>query len=357
MPAKRVVVAMSGGVDSSVTAFLLKKEGYEVLGITMQVWPQPEDELKTCCGLTAVEDARRVCWQLDIPHYVVNYREIFEARVINRFCREYLAGRTPNPCIDCNREIKFGSLLEQALSLGAEYVATGHYARIIREADGFFTLWRGVDRSKDQSYVLYQMTQHQLEHTLFPLGEYTKSQVRAIAREAGLPVAEKTESQEICFVSGESYSDFVERHTGMTGSQGYFRYIDGKVLGRHRGIHRYTIGQRKGLGISFSHPLYVTRIDQASGTVWVGPEGELYHGGLLAEMVNYISGTPFPRPQEVMAKIRYLAPAVPAVATSLSDGLRVDFPCRQKAITPGQAVVLYDGDQVLGGGVISRVLD
>ncbi len=362
-PGARVVVAMSGGVDSSVAALLLQQQGYEVVGVTMQVWPHQalnRDE-KTCCGLSALEDARRVAWRLGIPHYVLDFREEFEDRVIDYFCREYLAGRTPNPCIACNRHLKFGSLLNRALSLGAGYLATGHYARIEKCGDGRFKLLTACDRSKDQSYALYQVTQRQLEHLLFPLGDYQKREVRQIARQAGLPVAEKAESQEICFVLAGSYADFVVERTGSAGGEGAFRHVDGEVLGRHRGICRYTVGQRKGLGpISpgalppgASRPLYVNRIDPLTSTVWVGGESDLYRSSLIADDVNYISGEPICQPRPVMAKIRYKAPLMEAIAVSFgSDRLRVDFSTPQKAITPGQAVVIYDSDEVLGGGAI-----
>lgn len=356
MTREKVVVAMSGGVDSSVAALLLKRTGYEVIGITMQVWPRPEEDYKACCGLAAVNDAQRVAWKLDIPHYVMNFRDEFEEKVIGYFCREYLAGRTPNPCIACNNEIKFGSLLEKARALGAEKIATGHYARIERNADGLYLLRQGADRTKDQTYALYQMNQYQLAHTLFPLGNYRKNEVRRMAAEAGLPVARKPESQEICFVSTGSYGDFVEERFPSVKNEGYFRYSDGRILGVHKGIHRYTIGQRRGLGLSFRHPLYVTRIDPETNTVWVGPEDDLYHGGLIATDVNYITGSPFEGDRPVQAKIRYLAPPAEAVATPIgTDRLKVAFKTPQKAITPGQSVVLYDGDIVLGGGVIAEV--
>jgi tRNA-specific 2-thiouridylase len=370
---QRVVVAMSGGVDSAVAALLLQRQGYEVVGVTMQVWPRDEGD-RSCCGLSALEDARRVAWKLEIPHYVLDFREEFEDRVIGYFCREYLAGRTPNPCIACNRYIKFETLQGRALGLGADYLATGHYARIVRGDDGKFLLCMGVDRSKDQTYVLYQATQQQLQRTLFPLGDYHKREVRQIALQAGLPVAEKAESQEICFISDRGYADFVAERTGSMGtgsmgSEGLIRYTDGDVLGRHRGIWRYTIGQRRGLGLAAApgarqghgagerSPLYVTRIDPETNTVWVGTEQELYGSSLIAGDVNYISGTPL-GPQAVRAKIRYKAPQVEATAAADGrDRLRVDFQAPQKAITPGQAVVLYDGDVVLGGGTILQVVE
>ena len=362
-PEGRVVVAMSGGVDSAVAALLLQRQGYEVVGVTMQVWPRRGTRDsgsgdRSCCGLSALDDARQVAWKLQIPHYVLDFREEFENRVIGYFCREYHAGRTPNPCIACNRYLKFGTLLRKAQELGAAYLATGHYARIGREDGGGWQLQMAADQSKDQTYALYQITQQQLEHVLFPLGDLHKREVRQIALQAGLPVAAKAESQEICFVSEKSYSDFVAGRTGTTGPEGYFRHINGEILGRHRGICRYTVGQRKGLGLVYEHPLYVTRIDPETGTVWVGAERDLYQHSLIADDVIYISGVPFSRPRPVKAKIRYKAPLVEAVAVREGeDRLRVDFQTPQKAITPGQAVVLYDGEVVLGGGAIIKCGD
>lgn len=354
MSREKIAVAMSGGVDSSVAALLLREAGYDVIGVTMILWPSGKAGAGSCRGLAAVDDARRVAERLGIPHYVLDLREEFEKTIIEYFCKEYMAGRTPNPCVLCNEKIKFGVLLQRARELGASKIATGHYARIERGGDGVYLLRRGADARKDQSYVLYRMNQHQLAHTLFPLGEHTKGEVREIAEAAGLPVAVKAESQEVCFISGESYSEFIESRFPSVEKKGYFRYSDGRILGVHQGIHRYTIGQRKGLGLSFKHPLYVLRIEPETNTVWVGPEAELYHRGLIATEVNYITGVPFEGERHVQAKVRYLAPLADAVAVPVGTAaLKVTFKEPQKAITPGQSVVLYDGDIVLGGGIIS----
>ncbi|MGB9792001.1 MAG: tRNA 2-thiouridine(34) synthase MnmA [Thermacetogeniaceae bacterium] len=315
------------------------------------------DRAEACRRSAAVDDARGVAEKLGIPHYVLDLRDEFEKTIIEYFCKEYLAGRTPNPCVLCNAMIKFGVLLERAMELGASRIATGHYARIERGKDGIYLLRRGFDVSKDQSYVLYRMNQRQLAHALFPLGDLTKKQVRRIAEAAGLPVAVDAESQEVCFVNTESYGEFIESRFPSLENRGYFRYSDGRILGFHRGIHRYTVGQRKGLGISFKHPLYVFKIDPETNTVWVGPEAELYNRGLIATDVNYIAGIPFEGERLVQAKIRYLSPLADAVATPVgADSLKVTFKEPQKAITPGQSVVLYDGDIVLGGGIISEVI-
>lgn len=354
---KKVFVAMSGGVDSSVAALLLKEQGYEVVGITMQIWQEDEQQTGACCSLKAISDARQVAWQLGIPHYVFNFRDEFKFRVIDYFCAEYLQGRTPNPCIACNRYLKFESLLSKALSMQADFIATGHYSRIIRDdSSGQSRLFIGADSRKDQSYALYTLNQYQLEHILFPLGNYTKQEVRRLAEEAHLPVSAKAESQDLCFVSAGRYGEFVDNYPDLETKTGPFRLSSGETLGIHKGIHHYTIGQRKGLGLALGRPAYVTGIDSETNTVWLGDNQDLFHGSLIAENVHFISGNAPGKIFNASAKIRYSAVRVPALITLRdNDCIQVDFAAPQRAITPGQAVVLYEGDQVLGGGTICSI--
>ncbi len=353
------MVGMSGGVDSSVAACLLKNKGYNVIGVTMQIWQEKDacalEKEGGCCGLDAVEDARRVARRLDIPYYVMNFRDEFQEHVIDYFVREYRSGKTPNPCIACNRYVKWESLLRKSLALGADYIATGHYARICRLDNGRYTLRRSLATGKDQTYALYNLTQEQLAHTLFPTGEYDKSRIREIAEEAGLPVADKPDSQEICFVPDGDYAAFLERETGEMERPGNFVDRDGNVLGRHKGISCYTIGQRKGLGIALGEPVFVVEIRPESNEVVLGSGGDVFSRRLRAEKINHMGADHFEKGQQVTAQIRYNHRGAPAVIADVGDdSLELEFPEPVRAVTPGQAVVLYEDGYVLGGGTIVR---
>lgn len=356
----KVMLGMSGGVDSSVAAAVLLEQGYEVIGVTMQIWPDMDDCRKQteggCCSLSAVDDARRVANRLGINYYVLNFKDVFQQKVIDYFTNEYLAGRTPNPCIACNRFVKFEALLTKAVSMGMDYIATGHYARTtFDEKTGRYLLKKSVTTEKDQTYVLYTMTQYQLERTLFPIGGFRKDQVRAMAREYGLPVASKPDSQEICFVEDNDYGRFITENTDTEIKPGYFVDRQGKILGMHRGIIHYTIGQRKGLGVSFGKPMYVAEIRPEDNTVVLGDADEVFSTGLVAAEPNYISIDELKDEMRVTAKIRYSAKEAPAVIRPLDrNRVEVVFDEPQRAITPGQAVVFYDGDTVVGGAVIER---
>jgi tRNA-uridine 2-sulfurtransferase len=354
---RRLVVAMSGGVDSSVAAALLVDAGHEVIGVSMQLYDQEQGDRRfgTCCTIDDLHDARRVAAALCIPHYIVNLERRFEELVIGDFVREYAAGRTPIPCAHCNSELKFSSLVEQALGFDAAFVATGHYARTSRDDAGRYHLWRGVDDRKDQAYFLFGLTQQQLARACFPVGDLTKDRVRAIAAERGIPVAAKPDSQEICFVPDGNYAAVVERfapgdRTGLVVD------TEGRIVGRHDGVHHFTIGQRKGLRISASDPLYVVRLDAERRLVEVGPKAAVEARALVASRVNWIAGHGPESPRRVEAQIRYRHPAAPAVVIPLEAGrIRVEFDAPQTAITPGQAVVLFDGNEVLGGAWIDRL--
>lgn len=355
MSKKKVLLGMSGGVDSSVAALLLLKAGYDVTGMTMRLRPDAYMQQSAsggCCSLDDIDDARRVCYQLGIEHLVLNFTEQFERDVIQYFAGQYAAGRTPNPCIACNRHLKFDAMLQKARLLGYDYIATGHYAVIEQNSAGRWLL-KKAPASKDQSYVLYSLTQDQLAHTLMPLGAYTKPEARRMAEEAGLRVAHKPDSQEICFVEDNDYAGFLERYTGKKAPEGDFVDAEGHVLGRHRGITHYTIGQRKGLGVSFGRPMYVTKIDAVLNRVTLGEEGSQYASSLLADDLNFIPFDILDKPLQVHAKVRYQARPAEAVLTPVEHGrVRVDFAEAQRSITPGQAVVFYDGDLVVGGGTI-----
>ncbi|WP_166511930.1 tRNA 2-thiouridine(34) synthase MnmA [Desulfallas thermosapovorans] len=350
---------MSGGVDSSVTAALLMEQGYEVIGATMQIWDPGRTEVAGdfvgCCSLAAVEDARSVANKLDIPYYVLNFYDLFRQSVVENFCQEYLAGRTPNPCVVCNRKIKFEALLKKALALGADYLATGHYARIdYDESTGRYTVKKARDPRKDQTYFLYNLTQQQLAHTLMPLGDYTKDEVRRMAAERGLKVAEKPESQEICFVPDNNYRNFLRENVADNAIKpGPFLNLEGQEVGRHEGIAFYTIGQRRGLGLAMGERVYVVDIDPVRNAVIVGPEEALDRKRLLAGDLNFISIAQLTGPRQVEAQIRYNARPAPATITPLpGDLVQVEFATPQRAITPGQAVVFYQDDYLLGGGTI-----
>jgi tRNA-specific 2-thiouridylase len=354
---KRVFVAMSGGVDSSVAAALLINQGYEVIGMTMRLFPALDGSSESVGAMDAarsVEDARTIAEELQIPHHVLDLESEFSNSVIDYFLEEYRSGRTPNPCIRCNRFLKFGALLERAGALGADSVATGHYARIeLDEGAGEHLLRKAVDEAKDQSYFLYILTQEHLARVLMPLGVHRKEEVRGIARRLGLHVHERPESQEICFIEGKDYRTFFKRVDAKFLKPGSIRDSSGRELGRHNGIAGYTIGQRRGLGISHHEPLYVTRIDRQSNTVYVGTREEVYHRQLLAHEVNWVSRHPPGEPLEVEVKIRSIhTPAGAQLHPGRNGRVRVDFHEPQWAVTPGQAAVFYSGDRVLGGGTI-----
>ena len=351
----RVVVAMSGGVDSSVAAALMAEAGHEVIGLSMQLYDQRGGDVRfgTCCTIDDLHDARRVAARLGIPHYIVNFEREFSTHVVSNFVSEYAAGRTPIPCVHCNGDLKFATLAARAEGFGADAVATGHYARVECDAvTGRYLLKRGLDAAKDQSYFLFTLNQAQLAHAAFPVGALDKQAVRAQARALDLPVADKPDSHEICFVPDGDQAAFVEKHGGG-GAGGAIRDIDGRVVGTHAGVHRFTVGQRKGLGLSSPIPLYVVGIDAAKETVTVGPRAALERRSVTARQVNWIAGYAPPLASRATAQIRHRHPEAAATITPMDDArVQVEFDAPQTAVAPGQALVIYDGEVVLGGGWI-----
>ena len=357
MAKKKVVVGMSGGVDSSVAAYLLKEQGYDVIGVTMQIWQDEESKIQEenggCCGLSAVDDARKVAAQIGIPYYVMNFKKDFQEKVIDYFVDEYLHGRTPNPCIACNRYVKWESLLTRSMEIGADYIATGHYSQITKLDNGRYALKCSKTQKKDQTYALYNLTQNQLSKTLMPIGAYTKDEVRQIAEDIGLLVANKPDSQDICFVSDGDYASYIEENSDAKITPGNFVLSDGTVVGKHKGIIHYTVGQRKGLGLSLGHPVFVLEIRPETNEVVVGSNEESMSRYVRADQVNFMTVEDLTEPKRVWAKIRYNhRGAWCTVEKTGEDEILCTFEEPQRAITPGQAVVLYDGEYVLGGGTI-----
>lgn len=352
---KKALIAMSGGVDSSVASLLIKEAGYEATGITMKLYggELPENSTNTCCSEDDIADARAVCNKLKIPYYVFNFTDCFNEQVISRFIEAYENGSTPNPCIDCNRYIKFDRLMKRMEELKMDFVVTGHYARIeYSEKLGRYVLKKAVDNTKDQSYVLYSLTQYQLSHTLFPLGSMNKTEVRKIAEENGFINAKKHDSQDICFVPDGKYAEFIERYTGKTYENGDFVDKDGNILGEHKGIIRYTIGQRKGLGLALPAPMYVFKKDLENNKVILGSNDDLFTSELYADNINLITTDRITEPIRIKAKVRYNQKEQPATAEQIGGKLHIVFDEPQRAICKGQAVVMYDGDTVVGGGTI-----
>ncbi|WP_409069622.1 tRNA 2-thiouridine(34) synthase MnmA [Clostridium sp. FAM 1755] len=354
---KKVLVGMSGGVDSSVAAYLLKNQGYDVIGVTMQIWQDDEEFVEReggCCSLSAVADARRVANKIGIPFYVMNFKDAFKRNVIDYFVDEYVEGRTPNPCIACNKFIKFSAFLDKAMAMGIDYVATGHYA-IIEKQNDRYVIKKSEDDKKDQTYALYNLTQFQLERTLMPCGQYKKTQIREIAKEIGLRVHNKKDSEEICFIPDNDHGRYIKNRFPNKVREGNFVDKEGNILGIHKGIVYYTIGQRKGLGIAFGKPMYVVDINPFRNEVVLGSLEDLLNTELIAKDINYIPFDTLKEPMEIEAKIRYSQNPSKAVITPIENGkVKVNFYEKQRAITKGQSVVFYKDDLVIGGGVIEK---